>query len=1017
MELADGFLFLPVYATNPGVEERVGELLSAWGAENGIRIVGFPISDPPEEGPVVTALLRCVRSAPASCVLWFPLGRRLQRAGRLVEGVDEVYGFFRGLNQRRDQVARAAGAPVVLAMHGEDWRDFRLQARDFWSIRQGEWRFDDVSDAERAVSARLPRDSTSEAAADLRRGWRSARGGSQSPGRPGRIEAAPAPPPGFVGRERLVHELRRTLLQGGEPVVLVGMIGVGKTSLALKVGQELSQEFVDGVLLLHADGRGREGSDWLARRLVDHFLPGLPESASPEQARATARALLHDRRALIILDDFDNPATLADLIDDGGRSRFLATSRAIVSGRGLKVFQIDGLRGSEARALLEARVASSAGPDMIRWMLASAAGHPLSLRLLAGLVDSKPDLLAGRSPEEAGWTSTEMALAQVLGAVLDLAAEGHRRVLLAASMFDLPADPKLIARVAEVSLLEVVDALETLDGLTIETGARWRVHPAIRALLRQLPRTEEGERFANRAAAIILAEDQAEGAHEDEPRLQVARILDQRRGARTGWVDDLVLELGWCVFERRWIDELEGGRARWARLVQQVGRARGLVGVEALGVLFADGEVESAALLEFLNRGGWTDLDTAGHALAAAFEEGGGDLVERGRVARLERAHQGGDTEETVSAAIDLAGWYLERGRAEEARVVLGPGLEVEHGAVSPQLRSLLWAARAEAWAALGRRAEVAMARQKALDSALEEGEPAVVATAQERLGSALISVGRLDEGLQLVSAARDGYDRLGLPSDAARATTALGQVHLRVGNFERARLLLDDSRRQHQRLGDLLGTAEAELDLGQVARIVGDYSAAESHLRSALSGFRETGQLLWVSMASVSLAQTLQVLDRLEEAEGFARSGLEAAEAAGWGAGQVDTRLTWGWLSLDGGHLATARDLAVSAQRIASEIPDPQRQAAATDLEAVVAIGGEDWPSALDAARRALGLRLRAGLDGPGAAQALAMLATIHRALGNEPLAAALEGRANEEGAASDPLVQAELRAAIESL
>ncbi|WP_344877551.1 ATP-binding protein [Nonomuraea antimicrobica] len=143
-----------------------------------------------------------------------------------------------------------------------------------------------------------------------------------SRGRPGGL---PAEVTSFVGRRHEVTEVRR-LLAASRAVTLTGTGGVGKTRLAVRVGQEVRRAFRDGVWLVELGAL--DCPDVLADAVAEAL--EIRDGAGPPLTALTGH--LRDKQALIILDNcehlLDACAVLADtLLRRAPELRILATSR------------------------------------------------------------------------------------------------------------------------------------------------------------------------------------------------------------------------------------------------------------------------------------------------------------------------------------------------------------------------------------------------------------------------------------------------------------------------------------------------------------------------------------------------------------------------------------------------------------------------------------------------------------------------------------------------------------------
>jgi non-specific serine/threonine protein kinase len=144
------------------------------------------------------------------------------------------------------------------------------------------------------------------------------------------VAVLPRPPTSFIGRERelaaLVARLRDEQVR---LLTLTGPGGVGKTRLALRAASEASDIYSGGVWFV-ALAPVRDPA--LVPAAIAHAL-GVRESAV-QSHEAAIEAFLRDRRALLILDNFehllDAAPPMADLLTACPSLTILATSRAVL---------------------------------------------------------------------------------------------------------------------------------------------------------------------------------------------------------------------------------------------------------------------------------------------------------------------------------------------------------------------------------------------------------------------------------------------------------------------------------------------------------------------------------------------------------------------------------------------------------------------------------------------------------------------------------------------------------------
>ncbi len=233
-------------------------------------------------------------------------------AGRAQQRDGDLYGPT--LNQCGRVMSAAHGGQIIatsavariLRLDHEDW----CQSLDVGLLDLGVHRFKGLSNPERIFQVTHP---------DLRDSFPSPRSLNAL------IGNLPSALPNLFGRDDLIAELVE-LLPHSSVTTLTGPAGVGKTSVALNVGQLLVDRFPDGVwtvdLSLVTDGAGVATAVAQTMGIAPRLGQSLEE---------TLKDALGVRRALIILDNAQRPREgVAEFLDQvlmhGSLVRILATS-------------------------------------------------------------------------------------------------------------------------------------------------------------------------------------------------------------------------------------------------------------------------------------------------------------------------------------------------------------------------------------------------------------------------------------------------------------------------------------------------------------------------------------------------------------------------------------------------------------------------------------------------------------------------------------------------------------------
>jgi tetratricopeptide (TPR) repeat protein/DNA-binding PadR family transcriptional regulator len=602
-----------------------------------------------------------------------------------------------------------------------------------------------------------------------------------------RMERAPRPR-AFLGREEELAALR-AMLDANRIVVLHGIAGIGKTSLAVRLLEDLRKQTnvlwvtlhnwdtMPGVLAAVASFLAETGRRATQDHLSQHPTPELGEVVDALYTD------LEDLKGVLVFDDFHKASegvtdlfgVLLEVLRDRPSPSLLLVSRHVPSfydrrwvviNRVVGELHLDGLDRASARRLLEGRAMTE---DEFERAYSTTRGHPLALELLRDARATAP---------------LKDVMAFVREQVFEGLTEGERSTLVALSVHrgGVPREIALAAA-GRGGGAEALDRLQGRGLVRDVGGNQVDIHDLVR------------EFFYARLAP--------------EERVTLHRAAAEAWAHRKG--PDAAVE-----------------RAHHLALAGEAERAVGELDVLGETVM-GDPRVlrEMLAIVEAASSAGALPVSLAGRA----------DLLRGDALAALDQAD---DATEVYTRLLD--GAIAAGDRAGEGRILHRLGLLNSRRGQRDQAIELQRRARkafeasddaagaarcrlaiAEVLGARERTGEAVKELRGALAAFESVGDARGVATACTRLGSMYLDLERPEEARAFLERALGGLEPHEEASQVALANYLLGEAHRLEETWDEAAKAYERALELFQRAGDKRMAANACNSLGDTYMAMGD--------------------------------------------------------------------------------------------------------------------------------------------------------------------------------------------------
>jgi tetratricopeptide (TPR) repeat protein len=759
----------------------------------------------------------------------------------------------------------------------------------------------------------------------------------------------------FTGRAEQAGQVARLITAAVEsaqtalPIIAVsGQAGVGKTTFAIHIAQQIGGEFPDGQLYanLHgADARPQDPADVLAGFLREAGVDGADIPEGIDERSRMYRAHLAGQRVLVVLDNAADEAQVRPLLPGSPGSAVLVTSRSRMAAlAGSHSVSLDVMPPGQAAELLTAIIGAErarAEPEAVAEIGKLCGYLPLALRIAGARLVSRPawtvSWFASRLRDEsrrldllkAGDLEVRSSFALSYDSRDETGQRAFRMLGMLAADFAawnlaalLATDPDD----AELLLEQLADAvLVDIDGVDTTGLIRYRLHDLLRDFARErLKDTEDDD--ARRDCLARLADEYIGAA-----QLASALIHPDAPGSAAQQGQPLAGDVvrsdpwGWFAAERANLAALVG-QAHRARLWDRTWRL-----AELLPAMF-DWRADWRAW----ERTHQLALDAArrqadARAEARMLRSLGALYRELGRydeaAALLSQAAgifaDHGDDRQRAAAMRNLGDTYRYQGRLTEAISMFSAALEVFRQAADARSAAGALNGMADAYRGLSRWDESGDAFGECIGIYHDLSDRLEEARARIRYALVFRDQHLSRQAIPLITAGLEAVRQLGDRRWEARGMRQLAIVHRNDGGTGTAITTFTDCLSIFGMLEDRRGMAVTLRNRGDAHRLAGHLDAADSDLAHALESFEALGDRRWTARTRMSAAGLCRL--RQEWADG--RQHLDAAMAAFGAIGdrpaEARALRELGMLLRDQGDLGGAGEALSASRAIFSELGD----------------------------------------------------------------------------------------------
>ncbi|MEU1749053.1 BTAD domain-containing putative transcriptional regulator [Micromonospora arida] len=679
----------------------------------------------------------------------------------------------------------------------------------------------------------------------------------------------PPDPAAFVGRVGEMRTIEQACIAPTEPrtgpvvVVLRGLGGVGKTTLAVRAAHRLASHYPDGQLYLdlHGGAPGVPSVEPLAALGQLLRALGVPAGDVPvelAEAAARFRSETAGRRLLIVLDGAAGAEQIRPLLPAGSHCAVLVTSRRPTSTLDALRLWLDRLSDAEGCQLLDTLSGdgrAAADPDAAARLVLLCGGYPLALRIAGARLAARPDwsvgVLADRLDNErerldelrADDLAIRSSFWNTYRQLLDSADPDDRAAAAAFRALSLLRVPEISAQLAAVMIgapqrraLTLLDRLTDMHLMHAIGPTRFRFHDLLRLYGAEL--AEETDTAADREDAV----HRGLTAYLTTV-LRAGQLLRPHRAADLA-TGPTVVELRTLNDAVGWVDGELTGIIAAARQASDAAPLLSRLCVEAIPSVAVwlqkrSRWAESDALVAVCERAATAIDDRAAQATVLAlratlhWRTGSPEAACRALEFALELWRRLGDREGEGRALQNL-GWFHHRtGCPRQAADLVRAAVGLLAGG-KPVWIAMALHNLAEIEFELGNFPAASEHLTRCLTMRREHEDAVGEAITLVALGRTHSQLGRHPDALMALTAGLRLCRRTGNREDEWEALLSRSEVHLRLGDVASAQRDGEEALSLVRVVGERYGEAVALRQLGRIQDVRGERAAAVRHVRRA---------------------------------------------------------------------------------------------------------------------------------------------------------------------------------------